>query len=325
MSRKVILDVDTGTDDAIAIMTAVLSTDLEVLGVCTVNGTRNVDNTTENTLRVIEYIGASTPVYKGCSLPMVVSLTPGRRPCIPFQGQEDKSEDVHGDYLPLPPATIKIQKQNAVSWLVDTLLESDGDISIIPVGPLTNIAMAMRIAPEIINKIDKIFIMGGGWRENNITPSAEFNFWIDPEAAKIVINSGCEIILVPLDATHAGAISCKDADDLEALNTPASKLASKLIEKRRIGYNHWQPMKDTNTVPIHDALAVCAAINMEVLEPVVYTHVNIDISGGICDGQSVCDIEKKDKKSKPNVHVALGANTEKFAQMLKDILGKEIQ
>lgn len=323
--KKVILDVDTGSDDAIAIMTAVLSNELEVLGICTVNGNRNVENTTENTLRVVEHINAKVPVYKGCSLPMVVSLTNGRRKHVPFIGQEDKKEDVHGDFLPLPVANIKEEDENAVIWLIKTLMKSEGDISIIAVGPLTNLAMAIRIEPKIVNKISTLYIMGGGWHEQNITPAAEFNFWIDPEAAKIVLNCGCKIIMVPLDATHAGAISINDALYLKTQDSPAAKLAATLIEKRLHGYNNWQPMIDQTTVPIHDALAVCAAIDEKVLANVKYINVDIDISGGLSDGQSVCDVERKDKNKKPNVYIALNANKDYFAELLKKILVNTIE
>lgn len=320
MARKVILDVDTGTDDAIAIMTAVLSPDLEVLGVCAVNGNRGIEFTTENTLRVMEYLGAEDiPVFRGCAEPMVLTLTPHRRPVHPYQGPEDPEDNVHGDYIELPPATIKPAERNAVSWLVDTLMASDGDITLIPVGPLTNIAMAMRIEPAIIPKIQEIVLMGGGCKEVNITPAAEFNFWIDPEAAAIVMKSGCKITMVPLDATHAAALSSKDQADLEALGTPAAKITAEIMQKRRSAYQNWQPMDDFDTVPVHDALAVCAVLDPTVLRDVRHVHVDVDFSGGVSDGQSLCDIGHRIKRAVPNAHVALGADREKFAAMLKEI------
>ena len=230
--KKVILDVDTGTDDAIAIMTAVMSETLEVLGVCAVNGNRGIDFTTENTLRVIEYLGKDIPVFRGCSLPMVVSLTEGRREDIPYKGPKDPQDNVHGDYIDLPPATIREQPVSAVRWLVDTLMASEGDITLIPVGPLTNIAMALRIEPRIAQKIKRIVIMGGGCREVNITPTAEFNFWIDPEAAKIVFDCGCDILVVPLDATHAAAVSIRTAEALERKGTKPATLTARM----------WKPM-----------------------------------------------------------------------------------
>ena len=322
--EKVILDVDTGTDDAIAIMTALQSPELEVLGICSVNGNRGIEFTTENTLRVVEYMGAcDVPVHKGCSLPMVVSLTPGRRKEIPYTGPEDPEDNVHGDYVELPPATISAAPGNAVSWLVDTLMKSAGDITLIPVGPLTNIAMALRIEPAIAAKIKRIVLMGGGCREVNITPTSEFNFWIDPEAAKIVIDSGCDITIVPLDATHAAAVSIEDAKELRRMGTKASVVSADIIERRWSAYKNWQPMDDINTVPVHDALAVCAVINPAVLKNVVSVHVDVDINGGASDGQCICDVGKRNKRDVPNAKVALGADKELFAAMLKEILGEQ--
>ena len=318
--KKVILDVDTGTDDAIAIMTAVMSENLEVLGVCAVNGNRGIDFTTENTLRVIEYLGKDIPVFRGCSLPMVVSLTEGRREDIPYKGPKDPQDNVHGDYIDLPPATIQEQPVSAVRWLVDTLMASEGDITLIPVGPLTNIAMALRIEPRIAQKIKRIVIMGGGCREVNITPTAEFNFWIDPEAAKIVFDCGCDILVVPLDATHAAAVSIRTAEALERKGTKPATLTARIIRQRQNAYKHWQPMADIDSVPVHDALAVCAVLDESVLGPVVETYADVDIGKGAADGMSIFDLDNRYKDRKKNVKVALGADPERFADMLLNIL-----
>ena len=318
--KKVILDVDTGTDDAIAIMTAVMSENLEVLGVCAVNGNRGIDFTTENTLRVVEYLGKDIPVFRGCSLPMVVSLTEGRREDIPYKGPKDPQDNVHGDYLDLPPATIQEQPVSAVRWLVDTLMASEGDITLIPVGPLTNIAMALRIEPRIAQKIKRIVIMGGGCREVNITPTAEFNFWIDPEAAKIVFDCGCDILVVPLDATHAAAVSIRTAEALERKGTKPATLTARIIRQRQNAYKHWQPMADIDSVPVHDALAVCAVLDESVLGPVVETYADVDIGKGAADGMSIFDLDNRYKDRKKNVKVALGADPERFADMLLNIL-----
>ena len=315
------MDVDTGTDDAVAIMLAALSKDLDLLGVCSVNGNRGIEFTTENTLRVVEYLGLADkiPVYKGCSLPLVSTLTPGRRDGIPATGSMDKN-NIHGDYVELPPATIKPQEEHAVFWLIDTLMKSEGDIILIPVGPLTNIAMALRIEPRIADKIQSIMIMGGGYREVNITPSAEFNFWVDPEAAKIVIDSGCDITIVPLDATHKAVLSLDDADELEKDGGAAGKATASFIRHRQAGYKIWQPMEDINTVPIHDALAVCAVIDANVLQDVTSTYVDIDIAGGASDGMSICDIDKRYKDKEENAKVALSADKDLFAKMVKEIM-----
>ena len=318
--KKVILVVDTGMDDSIAIMTAVMSENLEVLGVCAVNGNRGIDFTTENTLRVVEYLGKDIPVFRGCSLPMVVSLTEGRREDIPYKGPKDPQDNVHGDYIDLPPATIQEQPVSAVRWLVDTLMASEGDITLIPVGPLTNIAMALRIEPRIAQKIKRIVIMGGGCREVNITPTAEFNFWIDPEAAKIVFDCGCDILVVPLDATHAAAVSIRTAEALERKGTKPAALTARIIRQRQNAYKHWQPMADIDSVPVHDALAVCAVLDESVLGPVVETYADVDIGKGAADGMSIFDLDNRYKDRKKNVKVALGADPERFADMLLNIL-----
>ncbi len=319
--RKVILDVDTGTDDAVAIILAALSPQLELLGVSTVNGNRGIEYTTENTLRVKDLLKAEFPVYKGCALPIASTLIKGRKDNIPWTGMENESENVHEDYLDLPEAVAKVEDLNAVSWLVQTLMETEEKITLIPVGPLTNIATALRIEPRIKNNIEEIIIMGGGHIEQNVTPAAEFNFWVDPEAAKIVMDSGCKLTMVPLDATHAAAVSINLRADLLKAGTPVADFVANVIASRLEGYNRWQPMDDTTTVPIHDALAVAAAFAPDVLENVVHCNVDIDVSGGLCDGQSVCDIHKKDKKKEANCDVALSANAKLFEKVLLENIG----
>ena len=317
MARKVILDVDTGTDDAVALMVAALSPDIEFIGATTVNGNTRVSNCTENTLRVLDYINARIPVYQGCPEPMVAHLTPNRRPKKAW-----RNRTVHGDLLDLPPAQTKPQKQHAVSWLIETYLKSAGDITLIPVGPLTNIAMAMRMEPKILPKIPEIVIMGGGVHIHNVTAAAEFNIWTDPEAAKIVMNCGRPIRLVPLDATFKAYISREDSRHLKAIGTPAAIASASMIERRLEGYKTYMSMEVPNTVPLHDALAVCAVIDPTVIET-EFINVDVEINGGIADGQCVCDLLNRTKRS-PNVHVALNADRKKYVRMLTEILSRSI-
>lgn len=324
MKKKIILDVDTGSDDAIAIMLAGLSEKIDLIGVCSVNGNRNIDITTENTLRVVDYLNLKVPVFRGCSLPLVVSLTPGRRPHVPYIGMEDSSEDVHGDYLPLPESKRPEEDKPAAIWLVETLMKAREKITLVFVGPLTNLAMAIRLDPRIINKIEKVVIMGGGYRVNNITPGAEFNFWIDPEAAKIVVDSGAPILIVPLDATHQACITWEEASQLIDSGASAATFCGKLVEYRIKGYMNFQPMEELESAPIHDALAVASLINPSVLTDVKRVHGDISICPGITDGMSLFDFDLRDKSNKPNVEVALGANRELFKKILFEVLQKEV-
>ena len=323
MKKKLILDVDTGSDDSIAIMLAGLSYELDLLGISTVNGNRSIDITTTNTLRLVDYIGLDVPVYRGCHTPMVSSLTPNRRKRTPFTGPEDKAEDVHGDFLPLPETDRQAEKEHAVLWLIKTLTEYKGKLTLVFVGPLTNLAMALRIDPSIVNNIEEIVIMGGGYQINNITAGAEFNFWIDPEAAKIVADCGAPMRIVPLDATHDAYISWQDSEEMLAEESKASQFCGLLMQQRIQGYNLFQPLPIFNTAPIHDALAVAALIDPEVLKDLHEVNMDISIAHGIADGMSLFDFEKRNRERKPNVTVALRSDRERFVRLLKKSLSNQ--
>ena len=312
MATKIILDVDTGTDDAVALMTAALSPDIDLIGATTVNGNTGIDSTTENTLRVFEWIGMpQVPVHRGMSRPLareqMQQLNPASR--------------IHGDLLDLPAAAGRAQPGHAVDWLIDTLLASDGDITLVPVGPLTNIATAIQKAPEVLAKIPEIVIMGGAHDHGNSTASAEFNIWLDPEAARIVVNCGRPIRMVPLDATHRALVSTEDAARLRALGTPAGEAAARFVLRRIDGYDATQPMPHrAGAAPVHDALALCAVIDPTILT----THlipVDVETGGELSVGRTVCDFRFRSRKP-ANVHFAMDADEPKFNRMLLEILGR---
>lgn len=328
--KKIILDVDTGSDDAIAIMTAVLSDELDVLGITTVNGNRPVMNTTENTLRVLDLLRSDIPVYRGCEEPMVAGLMPERQL---FKKTNDKKElggktvTYHYEFLEeLPPSVSKAQDISAVQYLIKALNDSDGDITIIAVGPLTNLGVAMRADPGIINKIKKLIIMGGGCRQTNTTSAAEFNIWKDPEAAQIVLTSGCEILLVPLDATHRAYVDSEESMKLRQIGTPVGIATADLLDARIQAYDLMQPIECApyGSTPPHDALAVCAAIDETVLRDVRLCRVDVDCGGSWADGMTIVDPRVLTDQPE-NVHVAFNADREKFVSMLFDILGKKNQ
>ena len=328
--KKIILDVDTGSDDAIAIMTAVLSDELDVLGITTVNGNRPVMNTTENTLRVLDLLRSDIPVYRGCEEPMVAGLMPERQL---FRKTNDKKElggktvTYHYEFLEeLPPSVSKAQDISAVQYLIKALNDSDGDITIIAVGPLTNLGVAMRADPGIINKIKKLIIMGGGCRQTNTTSAAEFNIWKDPEAAQIVLTSGCEILLVPLDATHRAYVGSEESMKFRQMGTPVGIATADLLDARIQAYDLMQPIECApyGSTPPHDALALCAAIDETVLRDVRLCRVDVDCGGSWADGMTIVDPRVLTDQPE-NVHVAFNADREKFVSMLFDILGKKNQ
>ena len=205
--KKVILDCDPGSDDAIAMMLAMKSDAIDLIGVTTVNGNRIVPKTTENALRVVQFMKSSVPVYRGCEEPIICNEIPSRKPGLP----RVTLNDCHGDFLPLPAAEIRTEKE----------LRS-----------LTNLAMALRIEPKIAGKIKQLVIMGGGHCGANASPAAEFNFYADPEAAKIVMDSAIPKVILPLDATWRACLSEEKCRELAQLGTPEAKVAAALVQKR---------------------------------------------------------------------------------------------
>ncbi|HEY4228428.1 MAG TPA: nucleoside hydrolase [Candidatus Limnocylindrales bacterium] len=315
MPTKVILDVDTGTDDAVALMTAALSPDLELVGATTVNGNTTIEYTTENTLRVFDWIGMpEIPVHRGMD-----------RPLVRTDVKRGMAARIHGDMLDLPPVShgATVQPTHAVDWLIETYLASNRDIVLCPVGPLTNIAMAIQREPRIVEFIPEIVIMGGAHDHGNISASAEFNIWLDPESARIVVNCGAPIRMVPLDATHRALVSTEDAGRLRGLGTPAGEAAARFVLQRIDGYDATQPMPrrgDALAAPVHDALAVCAIIDPSILTT-EFIPVDIETRAELSIGRTVCD--RRFRSGKPaNVHFAMDADEPKFNRMLLDILGR---
>jgi inosine-uridine nucleoside N-ribohydrolase len=312
MPIKVILDVDTGTDDAVALMTAALSPDLELVGATSVNGNTTIDFTTENTLRVFDWIGLpEIPVHRGMDRPLARS-----------QVARGMATRIHGDLLDLPEASrARLQPGHAVDWLIETYLASNGDIVLCPVGPLTNIAVAIQKEPRIVDAIPEIVIMGGAHDHGNMTASAEFNIWLDPEAARIVVNCGRPIRMIPLDATHRALVSTEDAARLRALGTPAGEAAARFVLKRIDGYDATQPMPHRpGAAPVHDALAVCSIIDPSVVTT-EHIPVDVEVHAELSLGRTVCDFRFRSGQP-ANVHFAMDADEPKFVAMLLDSLGR---
>ncbi|HET9756097.1 MAG TPA: nucleoside hydrolase [Candidatus Limnocylindrales bacterium] len=315
MTQKVILDVDTGTDDAVALMFAALHPDLELVAATTVNGNVPVEYCTENSLRVFDHIGVPVPVYEGVSRPIERADFP-----IP-RGDIQSSNAVHGGYLDIPPSTSTKQPTGAVDFLIETYRAATDEIILVPVGPLSNVATALRREPRLKDRIPALVIMGGANSYGNVTPRAEFNVWADPEAARTVITSGIRMItLVPLDATHQALISLDDCAALRALGTPAGDAAATFTERRIQGYDTTQPMKRPHAAPVHDALAVAAIVDGAVITT-HHLHVDVETKGELTVGETVVDTNFRSRQE-PNVHVALDADERRFVSLLLETFAR---
>jgi inosine-uridine nucleoside N-ribohydrolase len=305
---RLILDVDTGTDDAIAVMLAALHPALELVAITTVAGNASVAHTTENTLRVLDHIGREAPVHPGAPHALLPSTA--------VADQAERSRKIHGDYLDLPAARSKAESLPAARFLVDAF--GDGsDIVLVPTGPLTNIATALTLDPGLAVRIPKLVLMGGSHARANVTPSAEFNIWADPEAARIVLRSGIrDLTVVPLDATHQALVSDPDCDRLEALGTPAGTAAAEIIRTRITGYEQVQPQAIHRSAPVHDALCVAYLIDEDVIE-VQTAHVDVELDGELTRGRTVGDFRPIPARP-PNVKWAHAADRARFLELLLD-------
>ncbi|MBA2284248.1 MAG: nucleoside hydrolase, partial [Ktedonobacteraceae bacterium] len=244
MREKIILDCDPGHDDAIALLVAAHHPDLDLLAITTVSGNQTVEKTTYNTLKICSLAGIrDVPIARGADRPLV-------RPA-------QHAASIHGesglDGPGLPEPTLETVPRDAVELLIDLLLASDGDITLVPTGPLTNIATAITREPAIVPRIKAISLMGGAIGLGNTTPAAEFNIYCDPEAAAIVFACGRPITVSPLEVTHQALVNEEVLARLRAIKRPVATFAADLMsffgETYRNIYGFPAP-------PLHDPCAV---------------------------------------------------------------------
>ncbi len=250
--RRVIIDTDPGTDDALAIMMALNSPDLAVEGITTVGGNATLSETTENALRLMEYL-------EGPRSAMPIAVGADR----PAKGLYSHAYHVHGSDglgISLPTSTLKPHRMNAVEFLRERISASPGEITVIAIGPLTNVAAALDNRPDIAEAIPEIIVMGGAVSvRGNITPHAEFNIHEDPWAANAVFASGIPVTLVGLDVTHRTFMHRKDGPQWFGGESKTAELGNRILADR------FRELDGFDEFHLHDPLAVAAAIEPDVL------------------------------------------------------------
>ena len=277
--RKIIIDTDPGQDDAVAILLALASPeDLDVLGITAVAGNVPLDLTAKNARIVCELAGkVDVPVYAGCDRPLGRDLV--------------TAEHVHGktglDGPDLPDPTMSLQDGHAVDWIIDTLRrEPAGSVTLCPLGPLTNIATALQKAPDIAGRIRQIVLMGGAYFEvGNITPAAEFNIYVDPQAADIVFKSGIDLVVMPLDVTHKALVTKPRNDAFRALGTPVGIAVAQMTEF----FERFDKEKYGSAgAPLHDP-----CVTAYLIRPDLFTgrrvNVEIETQSELTLGMTVAD------------------------------------
>ena len=265
MPRKIIIDTDPGQDDAVAILLALASPDdLDILGITTVAGNVPLTLTTKNARIICEVAGkVDVNIYAGCDAPLGRKLV--------------TAEHVHGksglDGMQLPEPTMPLQEQHAVDFIIDTLRTQEaGTVTLCPLGPLTNIATALQRAPDIIDRVAEIVLMGGAYFEvGNITPAAEFNIYVDPQAADIVFKSGVKLTVMSLDITHKVLVTAPHVSEFEALDSHVGRVVAswthfyERFDKEKYG---------SEGAPLHDPTVIAY-----LLQPDLFTgrHINVEI------------------------------------------------
>jgi purine nucleosidase len=297
----VILDCDPGHDDAIALLLALGSPEIKLLGVTTVSGNQTLEKTTANAIRVLDHVDRPhVPVAAGAPRPLV--------------RERHTAAEVHGDSgldgPSLPPPSREPEPAHAIDWIAVTVDQSTDPVTLIATGPLTNVALLLARYPEVESKLGRIVLMGGAIGEGNVTPAAEFNIWADPEAAHRVFESGLDLTMVGLDVTHQALMTPAHTARLQAAGK-AGQLVADLFgfyagyHRRRYGWDG---------APVHDAVAVA-----HVIDPTLLTtrHCGVVVDTGPELSRGRTNVDLRDTMGwPPNCHAAVGIDADRFLELL---------
>jgi inosine-uridine nucleoside N-ribohydrolase len=301
MATPILLDCDPGHDDAIALLLALASPELELVGVTTVAGNQTLEKTTANAVRVLDFVGRDdVPVAAGAPAPVV------REPYVAAYVHGETGLD--GPDLP-PPAREPLQ-QHAVDFLAEQIRARKGAVTLVPTGPLTNIALLLALHPDA--RPERIVLMGGAIAEGNVTPAAEFNIWADPEAAARVFASGIDLTMVGLDVTHKALFTSAHERRLEGR---VGEMVRALLQfygefhRRQYGWDG---------SPIHDAVAVAHVARPDLLET-IERGVKVDTGSELARGRTYVDVWRR-TDWKPNAHVAVDIDSAGFLDLLVERL-----
>lgn len=303
--RTFIIDCDTGTDDAIAIIAALYSPEIDVAAITSVNGNVSLSHTSQNNLNLVEYLGADIMVARGAKRPLFLRA---------IHYGDTHGQTGLGDVV-LPTAKASgFAKENAVELIRRKADELNGELELLVIGPMTNIAIALSLYPEIAGKIKHIWFMGGAVRGGNVSTTAEFNIWVDPVAAKLVLASGIPSTMVGLDVTELAIMNRQDAEQLREIGTKASVLTADILD-----YMFRRNEKGGEDAMMHDALALAAALCPQCLVCKDY-FVDVECMDSYTAGHTAVDLKNRSGRQ-PNVKVAVELNVNLFKEWLIGCIG----
>ena len=305
-ARPIIIDCDPGQDDALALLLALASPELKVLGITTVAGNVPLALTQKNALKVCEL--ARRPdmlVHAGCPRPLIRTL--------------ETAEYVHGssglDGADLPEPQMLLQTKHGVDFLIDTLMVCTGGITLATLGPLTNVAIAMIKEPRILNQIAEIVLMGGAIAQGNVTPSAEFNIYVDPHAAHVVFTSGVKLTMLGLDVTHQAIATPERLEAIRAINTPVCRVAASWLD-----YYGAYDIERHGFLggPLHDPCVIAYLLQPSLFKS-RHLYVEIETTSELTIGRTVVDLWKSNRHE-PNVNVVHAIDAGGFYKLLTERL-----
>ena len=307
--KRILFDTDPGIDDSLAILLALASPELSIEGISVVHGNCSVDQAVSNALGVLELAGAShIPVARGFALPLV-------QPSL-------LAPETHGNagvgYARLPSPGAKPVAQHSVDFLIEKIMSAPGEITLLCTGPLTNVAVALRKEPGIVQAVKEVIIMGGAMRhEGNTSPLAEFNVFVDPHAAHMVYHSGMPITLVPLDVTYQCRLTHADVNRLQAAPTPITRF---IADSTRFYMEFHDEYQHIDGCVINDPLALALTF-VPTLCDYEQHYVDVDLSGGVSMAKTFADFYRMGKQP-PNMRVALGVRARDFMELFLDRMEK---
>ena len=305
---KIILDCDPGYDDAVAIILAAKSEKIDLLGVTTTAGNTSLENTTKNALNIIQYLGLNIPVYKGQDRPLVKEPEPA--------GKVHGETGLGGMNFPKFENEKNVENKKAVDFIIESCLNNPKNITLVTTGPLTNVALAIRLEPKIIPCVSEIISMGGAYGVGNVNSSSEFNIFYDPEAAQIVYSSGIKIKMVGLDITLKAILTQEVIERMRKINNKASNLFCVCAEN--YNENRYKLFGVSKYGPLHDPITIATIINDKIVK-FYEKDIQIDLSHGLSYGRTWSS-NKKVKKQ--NAEVGLEIDVEEFWKVVENEIKK---
>lgn len=307
MTTKIILDCDPGHDDALAMMLALTNPEIELLAVTTSAGNQTPEKTLNNAMRLLTLMHhQEIPVAGGNRTPLLKPL--------------ETAGNVHGksglDGADLPDPDFAVQPLTAIELIAQTLRESTTPVTLVVTGPMTNIALFLRVYPELKTKIAQIVYMGGAMGLGNWTPSVEFNIYVDPEAAKIVMNAGIPLVMAPLNVTHKAQILKSEIAEIGQIDNPVAHAFADLLNF--FERYHEAPKWGFKGAPLHDPCTITWLIHPEWFKT-ERMNVDVETDGELTRGETVCDYYELTGKPK-NTEVLLDIDRAAFIQLIKDSL-----